>query len=233
MYIDVVNIFRGEPCILECIGHHQLSTQPIRVSSREVVSISREAGTYELSVDVCTTSDGVLELLDDEASSTFGHDEAITRSAEGARSTLRIVIASGEGIHRIESTDTCSADRGFSTTSDDDVGLTEADEVAGIDQCVRRRSTGRSRGVVGPVETILHRHLTCRDIRDHLGDEEGIEARTCFGVIAAHFLFKGPETTDTGGDDDPDTVLIYCLYVKLGIGDTLFGCHHGKLSIAI
>ena len=79
----------------------------------------------------------MLELLDDEASSTFGHDEAITRSAEGARSTLRIVITSGEGVHRIESTDTCSTDRGFGTTSDDDVGLTEADEVAGIDQCVR------------------------------------------------------------------------------------------------
>ena len=75
--------------------------------------------------------------------------------------------------------------------------------------------------------------MTCGDIRDHLGDEEGIEARARLFVVAAHFFLEGPETTDTGGDDDPDTVLIYCLYVKLGIGDTLFGCHHGKLSIAI
>ena len=83
------------------------------------------------------------------------------------------------------------------------------------------------------MESVHDRNLSGSDVGDHLGDEEGAEARTCFGVIAAHFLFKGPETTDTGGDDDPDTVLIYCLYVKLGIGDTLFGCHHGKLSIAI
>ena len=45
VYVDVVNIFRGEPCILECISHHQLSTQPIRVSSREVVS-TQPRGQY-------------------------------------------------------------------------------------------------------------------------------------------------------------------------------------------
>ena len=72
-----------------------------------------------------------------------------------------------------------------------------------------------------------------RDVRDHLGDEEGIEARACFGVVATDFLLEGAETTDTRGDDDPDTVLVHLLYIELGVSDRLFGRYHSELGIAV
>ena len=55
MDVDVVDILGGETSILQGISHHQLGSQPVGVSRRQVIGIGREPRTDELSVDMRTT----------------------------------------------------------------------------------------------------------------------------------------------------------------------------------
>ena len=93
MYINVVNILRLHTSILKCILHHELGTQTFGVRSGDVMCVSTHAGTNHLSIDLCTTSLGMLQLLKNETTGTLAHDETIAAGAERTAGLLGLIVA--------------------------------------------------------------------------------------------------------------------------------------------
>ena len=79
----------------------------------------------------------------------------------------------------------------------------------------------------------MNRNKPRSNIRDHLGDEKRIEARSLLGAIVHHLLLKGLETSDTGGDDYPYTLKICLLEVETRIFEGLFGSNQSELCVAV
>ena len=82
MYIDIVDILRLQTSVLECVLHHENSTESLGVRSCDVMCVGTHALAHHLGIDLCATSLSVLEFLKDEASSTLAHDESVARCAE-------------------------------------------------------------------------------------------------------------------------------------------------------
>ena len=86
------------------------------------------------------------------------------------------------------------------------------------------------------MESVQDGNLACGDVRNHLGDEERIEARASFLArqrIVAGFFFECTDASDAGAEDDADTVQIFFLYVKTGIAHGLFGYRNGILRVQV
>ena len=77
MHVDVVDVLGLQTGIFQCAVHHQLGTQSFGVRGRDVVSIGTHAGTSHLGIDLGTASLGMLQFLQDETASAFGHDESV------------------------------------------------------------------------------------------------------------------------------------------------------------
>ena len=92
VYVDVVDILRLHIGILQCVLHHEFSAQTLRMRSSDVVSISAHTSTYHLSIDLSTTSLSVLQLLENQATRTLGHDESVAASAERTAGLLGLVV---------------------------------------------------------------------------------------------------------------------------------------------
>ena len=85
---------------------------------------------------------------------------------------------------------------------------------------------------------VFHRNVSGCNVGNHFRNEERIVFRTFFGVhsIVACFFLEGVQTTDTGSDDDADTVFIDGTFrggLKTGISDCLTGSHKGILCIQV
>ena len=78
--------------------------------------------------------------------------------------------------------------------------------------------------------------MTRRDIRNHLRNEERIELRTnrIFSLcITHHLIFECLDTTNTGSEDNPDTVLIFRFQVHCRVGNRLLCRTNGQQTITI
>ena len=178
----------------------------------------------------------MLQFFEHENASAFTHDETVAALAEGTRSACGVIVASGEGVHSGEATNAAGPNGGLGTTSDDGVGLAQADEVERIGEGVGRRGASRSRGIVRAVETVLDRNLSSSDVGNHLGDEEGIElgAHGCaIDSPVAGFFFKRMDAADTYTEDYADAVLVNSFEVHTAVLDSLLGSHEGILLVEV
>ena len=112
-------------------------------------------------------------------------------------------------MHGIETAYTASGDGSFRTTGYDSIGLTQTDEVKRIGNGICGSGTCRTSCVVGTMEFIHDGNLSGSNVRNHLGDEERIEFGAVFltgqGIVARLF-FECTDATDTGAEDDTDSV---------------------------
>ena len=92
MNIDVVNILRLQSSVLQGVLHHELGTQTLRVRSGDVMGIGTHTSTYHLTIDLRTTSFGMLQLLENQAAGTLTHDETVTAGTERTTCLLGLVI---------------------------------------------------------------------------------------------------------------------------------------------
>ena len=70
--------------------------------------------------------------------------------------------------------------------------------------------------------------MTCSDVGNHLGDEEGVVFRTLLCAVEcviAGFLFEGVQTADTGCKDHTYTVFVDAFIFKPCISDSFISCH--------
>ena len=73
------------------------------------------------------------------------------------------------------------------------------------------------------------------NVGNHLGNEERRELRAVVDVLAVvdHLIFESPDTSDTHAIDNADAVLVFGLQVHSAIFDSLDGCNHGHLRVAV
>ena len=163
------------------------------MGSREVVGICAHACAGNFAIDLCAACLGVFKFFEHENTCAFAHDETVAALAEGAAGALRIVVAGGESVHGVETAESSGSDGCFCTAGDDGAGFAETNEIEGIGNGVGRRGTSRSCSVVRTVESVHDGDLSGCDVGDHLGDEEGAEARSLLFVsegVFADLLFE-------------------------------------------
>ena len=149
---------------------------------------------------------------------------------------MGIVVASGEGVHGIEAAESAGRNGSFGTTGDDGVRLAETNEVESIGDGVRRRSAGRSGGIVGTMESVHDRNLSGSDVGDHLGDEEGAESRTFLFLsqgVFADLFFEGMDTADAHSEYHADVVFVDRFEVQTAVLYSLHCRHDCILFIEI
>ena len=79
-----VDIFRFRACVVERRLHHEPCSEAFGVRRRDVVCIAAFAFAYHFGVYLGSAGLGVLQFLEDEASCSLCHDEAVTACAERA-----------------------------------------------------------------------------------------------------------------------------------------------------
>ena len=138
-------------------------------------------------------------------------------------------------MHSVKSTYATATDGSLGTTANNNVGLTQTNEVEGIGQSIGRRCASRSGGIVGPVQAIHNRDMSGSDVGNHLRDEEGVELRLFTKVLAivSNFLFKGFDTADTHTVNHANAVTVFLFHVQTTIFNTLHSRDNGQLGIAV
>ena len=77
--------------------------------------------------------------------------------------------------------------------------------------------------------------MSGRDITNHLGYEEGTEARSLLDVLPVvnHLVLECADASDPDAVDDSDTVFVDVVEIDSAIFDTLYGTDDGQLRVAV
>ena len=127
MGVDVVDLVRRCPCVLQREPHGVLSADAIGCGRCDVIGVARQAAPHDFPVDGRTPSLGVVEALEDESSRALSHQEAVPVRVEGAARPLRIVVARGHRLHRGKTRDRKGGDGSFGTPRDHHVSVPALD----------------------------------------------------------------------------------------------------------
>ena len=178
----------------------------------------------------------MFKFLEDEHTCAFAHDETVAAGAEGSAGTCGVIVAGREGMHGIEASHSARSDGSFCTAGHHDIGLAETDEVEGGRDGVGAGGTCRGGGVVGAMEAILYGNLSGSDVCNHLGDEEGVEARTAFCTVdsvVGNLLFEGVDTADADTKHHSDAVLVDGLEVHGAVSNGFHCCYESELLVTV
>jgi len=113
VYIDIVNVFRFHAGIVQGVFHHGCRSQSIGMGCSHVMSVGRHTHTDNFGIDFRSTSLGVIQFFQDEASATLGHDETVAAFAERSRGGRWVIVAGGDGVQGVETTHTCRGNGSF------------------------------------------------------------------------------------------------------------------------
>ena len=138
VYVDVVYVLRLQAGVVEGGLHYELGSESVGVRRRDVVCVGALAFANHFGVYLRAARLGVLKFLEDEASCSLGHHEAVAACAERARGFRGLVVARREGVHGVESAHAACADGCLGSSADYCVGLTQADEVERVGYGVGR-----------------------------------------------------------------------------------------------
>src|SRR5258708_29746544 len=90
--VDVLDIHLGP---LQGSPHRAIAAIAILGGCRDVMSITAEAITDDLGINLGTALLGVLVFFQNDDAGAFAHDEAVTALIPGPRAGRRIVVISG------------------------------------------------------------------------------------------------------------------------------------------
>ena len=110
MCIDIVNILRFHPGIMERSPHHIFGAQPFGMGCCYMISVCRGAATDDFTIDPGAPGPGMFELLQNEYPCCLAHHKAVPVLVVGPAGCSKIVVAFAERLHRVESAYTGFAD---------------------------------------------------------------------------------------------------------------------------
>jgi hypothetical protein len=193
--VDVGDIARREPGVLECQLHAADRAGTARSRRGDVVSVRGRRAAEQLRVDVRPPSPRALELLEHENGPTLGDDKAVPAHVERprlpARRQCRHVAEGGErdGGH-------C----GLGTAGEHRVTASGGDQAVAGEYRVRARRARGGDCLARPSPTEAHRNRRAAGIRHHHRHEKrGYPPRALFEQYADLGL-HGAETPDAGAD---------------------------------
>jgi hypothetical protein len=84
------------------------------------------------------------------------------------------------------------------------------------------------------MQAMTHGDEAGRTVRDHLGDEERVEAwRTITLSEVDAFVLEGLQPTDATAPDSPDAFTVHFVQHQAAVLDGLIGAHHGELGVGV
>ncbi len=172
----------------------------------------------------------MLQLFEHERTGTLADHETVAVLVERTRSVPGIVVAGGEGLHRIETADRRLVNRSLRTARNHDIGLAVTDGLQSGDKTVVGRSARRDGAVIGTHETVLHGDESGSDVGNHAGNEERAKPRghTPLGV-AQTFVEERFESSDTRSPDYACALLVELVEIERRVLDGLRGRDEGIL----
>ena len=92
MGVDVFDLLFFNASVNDGAFHAETGTGTIRMRRRDMIGVTRHTYSYQLCIDVGSSVKGMFQLFQDDAATTFTHDEAVTIQVERPRSCQRIVV---------------------------------------------------------------------------------------------------------------------------------------------
>jgi len=124
--VDVVDLVGGKSGALQGHQHAAVGAVAILGGGGDVIGIARQAVARHLGIDFGAARLGVLEFLEHQNARTHAHDEAVAILVIGTRTARRLIVEfGGQRLAGNEASDAEAADRRFSTTGDDHVGIVQ------------------------------------------------------------------------------------------------------------
>ena len=200
----------------------------------QVVRIRRHAAAYHFGVNFGPTGLGVFVFLQNQATGSLAHHEAVAGSVERPRGGGGVFVVRREGLAGVEATHARLADRGFGATADNNVGFAQTDVVERVNQRRVGTGAGRDGGEIRPPEAVLDGNHARSDVSDGLGDEKRIETRraVAFGELG-HLLLEGEKTAVARTPDHAHAVFVHFLQVEARVFQGFVGGNHGVLRIRV
>ena len=129
MYIDIINIFRFQFRIFQCVQHNQFSAQSFRMRSCQVISVGRSAYTGKFRINLGTTCFCMFQFFQNQTACAFTHHKAITACTKRAGCTFRIIITGRQSMHSVKTAQTSFKNSSFRTTCHNYICFTQTDIV--------------------------------------------------------------------------------------------------------
>src|SRR5439155_11957521 len=132
-------------------------------SRRDVVGISSRAITGDFGDWFGAPPERVFQLLNDEDTGAFAHDEAVAVAVEGpGRTRWRFVEARRKGPGGGEAAEAHKIDAGFRASANRHISFAGSDKACGIADRLHARGASGDRCTDGTLEAIADRDMTGR-----------------------------------------------------------------------
>ncbi len=200
--VDVIDLARFDPGVLQRRAHRADRTVSIFRRSRNVESVAAHPVAGELGVDVGAAGQRRLALLEDQDARAFAHHEAVAPGVERPARPLGFVVARRQRLHRAESADGERRDHRLGTAGDHRVGITVLDHAGRFADRVRARGAGGRAGQVGALRPEQDGDLPGGHVEDHPGDEKRRNPARSALRQERVLGFEELQAADTGADVD-------------------------------
>ena len=172
MGINIVHFLRRNPCLIQGSLHSTGTAFAPLCGSGNVIGITGSTIAYKFCIDVRSSGQCMIQRLQNQDASSFGHDKSISVRREGTACSLGIIISSGECPHGTESANRKRGNTGFRTAGDNQVCCTGFNGSVGFSQGVGSRCTSSHRCKVWTFQIKIDCHLCRCHIDNHHGNHE-------------------------------------------------------------
>src|SRR5579885_3133175 len=176
MRIDVVNLLGTQVRFLQGAAHGSYQAFTFRRRLGHVIGIAGRSITYHFCENMRSTRLREFQVFQDQHAGAFAHHKAVASGVERTAGSLRVVIASRERVHIIESGHGYRCNASFRPARDHGFGIATANGFPGF---AYRIGASREGGYSSPVRPFRARHngdKPRRSIDDHHIDEEWADA---------------------------------------------------------
>ena len=212
MRVDVIDILRLKPSILQRRPHRAFATFAVFRRGRDVMRVARQAIAQHFGIDLGTARLGVLVFFQDHDARALTHDETVTVHIIGAAGFLGVVAAFGrQRLAGVETRHADLTDRRLGAACDHHIRIAVFDQTRRVTDGMGPGGTSSHDRVVRPLETVADRDLTRDQVDQRAGHEEGAHAaRTLFGHHDSS-IGDRVQSTDARADQHAGAFLIFFL----------------------
>ena len=230
MGVDIVDIRRLQPCILQRRAHGAFATLAVLGRRGDVVGVAGQAVAFHLGINLRAARLGMFVILKHDNTRALAHDKPVAVGVIGAAGRLGIVRAfGGQRLAGIETGDTDLANRRFRTARDHHIRVAELDQPRGVANRMGTGGTGGDNRVVRPFEAIADADLTGDQVDQRAGDKERRHAARPLFLDKNGGVGDGGQPANPRPDHhtraQPTFLVLRCppgiLHRHLGGGDTI------------
>ena len=206
--VDVVDVARRDPGILERESHATPGTGPVIGRKGDVEGIAAHPEARHLRVDARTARARMLETLENHHPGSVRQNESVAVLVPGAARALRIVIARRQGARRREARKPGRRGRHFRSARHHAVGVPALDHPRRVPDAVRAGGAGGHDAVGGALDAIADGQVSGDHVDDVGRHEERRDLARPAGEERLESLLDAGKPADSGADAHADALRV-------------------------